>query len=83
MVRPEDARIASSGFDADDKELKWSGRIAHMIFRGPSRSVFVETEQGRLNVDAPAFGQYSVGDNVTVVVPQRAAWAVAAEEAIQ
>jgi iron(III) transport system ATP-binding protein len=54
-----------------------------MIFRGPSRSVFVETEQGRLNVDAPAFGQYSVGDNVTVVVPQRAAWAVAAEEAIQ
>jgi iron(III) transport system ATP-binding protein len=83
MVRPEDARIASSGSDADDKELKWSGRIAHMIFRGPSRSIFVETEQGRFNVDAPAFGQYAVGDNVTVVVPQRAAWAVAAEEAIQ
>ena len=83
MVRPEDARIVSSGSNAGNKELKWSGRIAHMIFRGPSRSIFVETEQGRLNVDAPAFGQYSVGDNVSVVVPQRAAWAVAAEEAIQ
>ena len=82
MVRPEDARIASLGFDAADKDLKWAGRIAHMICRGPSRSVFVETEQGRLNVDAPAFGQYSVGDNVIVVVPQHAVWAVAAEEAI-
>ena len=40
------------------------------------RSIFVETEQGRLNVDAPAFGGYAVGDTVTVTVPQSAAWAV-------
>jgi iron(III) transport system ATP-binding protein len=75
MVRPEDISIAPSG--AGDGGLRWSGRIAHTIFRGPTRSIFVETAEGRLNVDAPAFAGYSVGDNVTVVVPQSAAWAVA------
>jgi iron(III) transport system ATP-binding protein len=73
MVRPEDIRISSGG---GDDGLQWSGRIAHTIFRGATRSIFVETEQGRLNVDAPAFGGYAVGDNVTVTVPQSAAWAV-------
>ena len=73
MVRPEDIRISSG---ASDDGLRWSGRIAHTIFRGATRSIFVETEQGRLNVDAPAFGGYAVGDNVTVTVPQSAAWAV-------
>jgi iron(III) transport system ATP-binding protein len=73
MVRPEDIRISSG---AADGGLQWSGRIAHTIFRGATRSIFVETEQGRLNVDAPAFGGYAVGDNVIVTVPQSAAWAV-------
>ena len=73
MVRPEDIRISSG---AGDDGLRWSGRIAHTIFRGATRSIFVETEQGRLNVDAPAFGGYAVGDSVTVSVPQSAAWAV-------
>jgi len=36
----------------------------------------VQTDDGRLNVDAPPFGNYPVGDNVTVVVSRRAAWAV-------
>jgi len=45
-------------------------------FRGATRSIVVETDEGRLNVDAPSFGDYSIGDNVTVVVPQQAAWAV-------
>jgi iron(III) transport system ATP-binding protein len=76
MVRPEDISIASAVAGVSDGGLRWSGRIAHTIFRGPTRSIFVETEEGRLNVDAPAFGGYSVGDNVTVMVPQSAAWAV-------
>jgi len=74
MVRPEDIRIAPAATDKDG--LRWSGRIAHTIFRGPTRSIVVEIENGHLNVDAPAFGGYAVGDNVTVVVPQHAAWAV-------
>ena len=76
MVRPEDARIAAAG-SRDDAELTWSGRIAHTVFRGPVRSIIVQTDDGRLNVDAPPFGNYAVGDNVTVMVAQRAAWAVA------
>jgi len=77
MVRPEDARIAASGGEAGADELTWSGRIAHTIFRGPTRSIIVQTDDGRLNVDAPPFGDYTVGDNVSIVVSQRAAWAVA------
>jgi iron(III) transport system ATP-binding protein len=73
MVRPEDIRISTGSGDGG---LRWSGRIAHTIFRGATRSIFVETEDGRLNVDAPAFGGYAVGDNVTVTAPQNAAWAV-------
>ena len=65
MVRPEDARIASPGLDVGGDELRWSGRIAHTIFRGATRSIVVETDEGRLNVDAPSFGDYSIGDNVT------------------
>jgi iron(III) transport system ATP-binding protein len=76
MVRPEDARIAAAG-SRGDAELTWSGRIAHTVFRGPVRSIIVQTDDGRLNVDAPPFGNYAVGDNVTVMVAQRAAWAVA------
>jgi len=74
MVRPEDISIASAV--TGDEGLWWRGRIAHTIFRGATRSIVVETEEGRINVDAPAFGGYSVGDHVTVVVPQSAAWAV-------
>jgi iron(III) transport system ATP-binding protein len=77
MVRPEDARIAATGRDAGADELTWSGRIAHTIFRGPTRSIIVQTDDGRLNVDAPPFGNHAVGDNVSIVVSQRAAWAVA------
>ena len=76
MARPEDARLAPAGSKAGADELTWSGRIAHTIFRGPIRSIVVQTDDGRLNVDAPPFGSHAIGDNVTVVVPQRAAWAV-------
>ncbi|MBV8850284.1 MAG: ABC transporter ATP-binding protein [Methylobacteriaceae bacterium] len=77
MVRPEDARVAAGGSARGEDGLSWTGQVASTIFRGASRSIIVETDGGRLNVDAPAFSNYSVGDNVTVVVPDRAAWAVA------
>jgi iron(III) transport system ATP-binding protein len=76
MVRPEDARIASAGSDAGDQELRWSGRIAHSTFRGATRSIVVQTDNGQLNVDMSAFDAHAIGDNVNVVVSQRAAWAV-------
>jgi iron(III) transport system ATP-binding protein len=79
MVRPEDARIASTGSRADEHELRWSGRIAHTTFRGPTRSIVVQTDYGQLNVDTAAFCDYSIGDNVSVIAPQRAAWAVPRE----
>ena len=80
IVRPEDARLAAAGAGASERELKWSGRIAQTIFRGATRSIVVETDNGRFNVDAAAFLDYVIGDNVNVIVPQRAAWAVPREE---
>jgi iron(III) transport system ATP-binding protein len=77
MVRPEDARLQSESASAGANGLTWSGRIVHTVFRGSMRSVIVETEGYRLNVDAPAFSNLAVGDNVTVIVPEEAAWAVA------
>jgi iron(III) transport system ATP-binding protein len=83
MVRPENARIASPTSAAIAEGLKWSGRIAQTVFRGATRSIVVETDNGRLNVDAAAFQTYSIGDDVTVVVPQRAAWAIPREQTIR
>jgi iron(III) transport system ATP-binding protein len=76
MVRPEDARLSSAGTGAGEQELKWAGRIAHTIFRGPTRSIVIRTDNGELNVDAPPFGNFAVGDDVSVIVPRHAAWAV-------
>jgi iron(III) transport system ATP-binding protein len=80
MVRPEDARIASVASGVSDQELYWSGRVAYSTFRGATRSIAVQTDIGQLNVDAPAFDPYAIGDDVNVVVPQRAAWAVPKED---
>jgi iron(III) transport system ATP-binding protein len=52
-----------------------------MVFRGATRSIIVQTDTGQLNVDAPAFNNCAIGDDVNVVVPQQAAWAVPREEA--
>jgi spermidine/putrescine transport system ATP-binding protein len=76
MVRPEDARIAAAGSEAGAGELTWSGRIVHTIFRGPIRSIIVQTDDGPLNIDAAPFGNYTIGDNVAVMISERAAWAV-------
>jgi iron(III) transport system ATP-binding protein len=76
MVRPEDARIAPSDSAGGEQGLRWSGRVTHTIFRGATRSIVVETETGDFNVDASAFNNHAIGDNVSVVVSEHAAWAV-------
>jgi iron(III) transport system ATP-binding protein len=81
MVRPEQVSLMAPGVGAGDHELRWSGRVLQIIFRGPIRSILVKTNNGTLNVDAPAFSRVAVGDNVSVSVPEHAAWAVANETA--
>jgi iron(III) transport system ATP-binding protein len=82
MVRSEDARIASAASSVGEQELRWSGRIAQTTFRGAIRSIIVETDNGRLSVDASPFHNYSIGDDVSVTVPQRVAWAVPRDDSI-
>ena len=76
MVRPEDISIASPSPAPMMAACAGPDGSRTRFSAVPTRSIFVETEEGRLNVDAPAFGGYAVGDNVTVAVPQSAAWAV-------
>jgi iron(III) transport system ATP-binding protein len=83
MVRPEDARIVLPDSGAGEQELKWSGRIAHTTYRGATRSVVVQTENGRLTIDASASCNYSIGDNVNVIAHQHAAWAITKDETLR
>jgi iron(III) transport system ATP-binding protein len=80
MVRPEDARIAAPGLDQAGQELRWSGRIKHTTFRGATRAIVVQTDNGQLNVEAPALDNFAIGEDVSVVVPRRAAWALPQKE---
>jgi iron(III) transport system ATP-binding protein len=76
MVRPEDARIGSADMAGGEQGLRWSGRVTHTTFRGAIRSIVVQTDTGQFNVDASASHNYAIGDDVSVVVSQQAAWAV-------
>ena len=52
LVRPENMRVdADAGNGAP---MTWSGRITDAIFRGPRRSMVVETDGLRFNVEAAA-----------------------------
>lgn len=82
MVRPEDACIVSPSSSAGEQELAWSGRITHATFRGATRSIVVQTDHGVFNVDASASRALAIGDDVSVVVSQQAAWALPREEAV-
>jgi hypothetical protein len=46
------------------------------VFRGPRRSLSIETANLRFNVDCPATRAAAVGDAVTLLVDAGNAWAL-------
>jgi iron(III) transport system ATP-binding protein len=70
MIRPEDVTLGAAG------QLSWSGKVVDGIFRGPRRTLTVESQGRRFTVECPATRAASIGDAVTLSVEADNAWAL-------
>jgi iron(III) transport system ATP-binding protein len=75
MVRPEDVTLAVNG-SAAANQLAWTGKVVDGVFRGPRRSLSVETAKLRFNVECPASRAAAIGEAVTLLVDADNAWAL-------
>ena len=76
MVRPEDIALGHAGAKAGEGQFAWPGRVVDGVFRGPRRTLTVETASKRFHVECPATRAMAVGDVVTLVVDADNAWAL-------
>jgi iron(III) transport system ATP-binding protein len=76
MVRPEDVTLTGPGQAAPAGALAWPGRVVDGVFRGPRRSLVVETAGMRFNVECPATRSMAVGETITLLVDADNAWAL-------
>jgi iron(III) transport system ATP-binding protein len=70
MIRPEDVTLGAAG------QLSWAGKVVDGIFRGPRRTLTVESQGRRLTVECAATRAASVGDAVSLSVDAGNAWAL-------
>jgi iron(III) transport system ATP-binding protein len=70
MIRPEDVTLGSAG------PLSWQGKVVDGVFRGPRRTLTIETQGRRFTVECPATRAAAVGDTVTLSVDADNAWAL-------
>jgi iron(III) transport system ATP-binding protein len=78
MVRPEDVALGTGQASATNGQLAWPGKVVDGVFRGPRRSLTVETAGQRFNVECPATRAVAVGEAVTLLVDADNAWALKA-----
>ena len=78
MVRPEDVTLAAADAPATNGHLTWPGKVVDGVFRGPRRSLTVETAGLRFNVECASTRAAAVGDTVTLLVDANNAWALKA-----
>jgi iron(III) transport system ATP-binding protein len=76
MIRPEDVALAGPDAPVSSAQLAWPGRIVDGVFRGPRRSLVVETAGMRFNVECPATRSMTVGETITLLVDTDKAWAL-------
>jgi iron(III) transport system ATP-binding protein len=76
MVRPEDVALAPPSAPVSAGQLAWPGKVVDGVFRGPRRSLVVETAGLRFNVECPATRAAAVGETVTLLVDADNAWAL-------
>ena len=76
MVRPEDVALGPADATARDGQFAWPGRVVDGVFRGPRRTLTVETARERFRVECPASRAMAVGDTVTLLIDADNAWAV-------
>jgi hypothetical protein len=77
-VRPEDVTLGAPDTPAAAGQLAWPGKVVGGTFRGPRRSLTVETAGLRFNVECPATRAAAVGEAVTLLVDADNAWALKA-----
>jgi iron(III) transport system ATP-binding protein len=68
MVRPEDLDLASADTPACNGQLVWPGRVIDGVFRGPRRTLTVETACMRFSVECPATRAAAIGEAVSLRV---------------
>jgi iron(III) transport system ATP-binding protein len=78
MVRPEDVTLAAASAPATNGHLTWPGKVVDGVFRGPRRSLTVETAGLRFNVECASTRAAAVGETVTLLVEANDAWALKA-----
>ena len=78
MVRPEDVTLAATDRPATNGHLTWPGKVVDGVFRGPRRSLTVETAGLKFNVECASTRAAAVGDTVTLLVDADNAWALKA-----
>ncbi len=75
VVRPEDVMLSGPGTPAAGK-LAWRGRVLDGVFRGPRRTLTVETAGLCFGIECPAARAASVGDTVDLLVDVESTWAI-------
>jgi iron(III) transport system ATP-binding protein len=78
MVRPEDVTLAAASAPATNGHLTWPGKVVDGVFRGPRRSLTVETASLKFNVECASTRAAAVGETVTLLVDANNAWALKA-----
>ena len=76
MVRPENMVLADPGATLPAGQLVWHGRVVDSIFRGPRRSIVVDSGGTRLLLETPAMRTAQVGDDVSITASGSSAWAM-------
>src|SRR5437763_6313171 len=76
MVRPEDVTLAANGTATLPGQLAWTGKVVDGVFRGPRRTLAVQTVRQRFTVECPATRAAAVGEAVTLLVDSSNTWAL-------
>jgi len=75
MVRPEDITLGNNKATANG-QFAWTGKVVDGVFRGPRRTLGVQTAHQRFTVECPATRAAAVGEAVTLLVDAGNAWAL-------
>jgi iron(III) transport system ATP-binding protein len=76
MIRPEDVRIVAPGSAAADQQIVWNGKVVDTIFRGPRRSIAIDVDGRRFNVESPSLKSVTPGEHVTLAALAGQAWVI-------
>jgi iron(III) transport system ATP-binding protein len=75
MVRPEHLLVGPAAMvEAAAGDIRFSGRVTEVIFRGAHASITIDSGDGLVQVDAPTVHPLAVGEQVSVYAPAEIAW---------